>query len=886
VKSALAERIAEIPLVINHVTPRTMPGSSTEIASEGSHGSVSSKPGDIVPSGSSALPAVSSQERRQDAARRKHTEEMSPDELRRELLTDSLTGLGNRRAYEESEKKPVQGVVDIDSLKYVNDNLGHEAGDKIIEATGRALRESGVEAYRIGGDEFAIQSHDHAALDRALTEASNRLANAEVVAELPDGTTITKKGVNFTHGIGPDRTQADLALNRAKAEREAQGLRAARGETPRGLTRTAARVQDQGNPVAAAQEEVSHGENTAVSEQARGVLPQRADEGAAASVARGAQPSEARGASGGERISSSTSRPHPERTAAATQEVTKHQATSGLAGLQPAAETPPKGGVSVSAPRTIDFESFAAERNAGRQDFGEPALSKNISGAEKDRAVRRQAERDRILQGSRERLRAEYDKLVAEGKINPPTSAEQLRETAAGHPDNPSTKAAQRALAKRAERVASQKTEGAPTDRDKRLVPVSKRADTAEKTAAEDSARAAAKVKFSLNKTESAVNKLNELLAKQNGEAWRNAYVRSELDKSQSRLAQAFKAAFGTDIVGIKPTDKRFADVGAMHVGGVTYINTEFKEHGFVQLAGHELLHQIRRERPNIYDWFAANAQNYLKKGAEESYRSRLEKAGADMRSTDVREEILADFVGDSLADREFLDHLASRNKTKFRMLVDYVVKWLNKTAQKLKMAGFGSSQYFTDVRGLQGYLSGVLDAYRSDAATGSESVKFSRSLGKESTTPEARIIGDSGRDYTKAQREAMARTGSTVTKRTIADTIKSIRQNARQEPGPGHRRSVRAGQRHQHRCVQVAETVEGSHRRLRSFHAPRQTEPERRGLRRRYLRWRDAARLHPARQRNDGLPTLDRRQPCRTAHGRRQGTSLHASRHRGFQVA
>jgi hypothetical protein len=33
-------------------------------------------------------------------------------------------------------------------------------------------------------------------------------------------------------------------------------------------------------------------------------------------------------------------------------------------------------------------------------------------------------------------------------------------------------------------------------------------------------------------------------------------------------------------------------------------------------------------------------------------------------------------------------------------------------------MAGFGSSQYFTDVRGLQGYLSGVLDAYRSDAAT------------------------------------------------------------------------------------------------------------------------------------------------------------------------
>jgi hypothetical protein len=46
------------------------------------------------------------------------------------------------------------------------------------------------------------------------------------------------------------------------------------------------------------------------------------------------------------------------------------------------------------------------------------------------------------------------------------------------------------------------------------------------------------------------------------------------------------------------------------------------------------------------------------------------------------------------------------------------------------------------------------------------------------------------------------------------------------------------------------------------------------------------AARLHPSGSRVDGLPTLDGRQPCRTAHGRRQGTSVHASRHRGFQVA
>lgn len=78
---------------------------------------------------------------------------------------DGLTGLGNRTAYLEfldvCTKKRISklGIVflDINNLKYVNDNLGHDMGDALIKEAARIISESfgkvgGV--FRIGGDEF------------------------------------------------------------------------------------------------------------------------------------------------------------------------------------------------------------------------------------------------------------------------------------------------------------------------------------------------------------------------------------------------------------------------------------------------------------------------------------------------------------------------------------------------------------------------------------------------------------------------------------------------------------------------------------------------------------------------------------------------------------
>lgn len=91
-------------------------------------------------------------------------------ELQRLASHDSLTGLKNRRRFEEDlrtelarsrrERQPgALLMLDIDDFKSVNDTLGHPAGDRVIEEISRVLgsrmRETDVLA-RLGGDEFAI----------------------------------------------------------------------------------------------------------------------------------------------------------------------------------------------------------------------------------------------------------------------------------------------------------------------------------------------------------------------------------------------------------------------------------------------------------------------------------------------------------------------------------------------------------------------------------------------------------------------------------------------------------------------------------------------------------------------------------------------------------
>ncbi|HEX2700794.1 MAG TPA: diguanylate cyclase [Acidimicrobiales bacterium] len=92
------------------------------------------------------------------------------ERLRRQASTDALTGLLNRRAFDEALSQEVArasryrrpfsvAMVDLDGLKLINDRDGHPAGDAALVAMATAIRRSlrlSDRAYRVGGDEFVI----------------------------------------------------------------------------------------------------------------------------------------------------------------------------------------------------------------------------------------------------------------------------------------------------------------------------------------------------------------------------------------------------------------------------------------------------------------------------------------------------------------------------------------------------------------------------------------------------------------------------------------------------------------------------------------------------------------------------------------------------------
>ena len=92
------------------------------------------------------------------------------DRLQKEVYTDALTGIGNRRSLEKHlgrmlddagrpDEPLVALVIDVDRFKPINDRLGHAVGDECLIFLGKILAGSlrgHDRAFRSGGDEFVV----------------------------------------------------------------------------------------------------------------------------------------------------------------------------------------------------------------------------------------------------------------------------------------------------------------------------------------------------------------------------------------------------------------------------------------------------------------------------------------------------------------------------------------------------------------------------------------------------------------------------------------------------------------------------------------------------------------------------------------------------------
>jgi diguanylate cyclase len=157
------------------------------------------------------------------------------EQLEHQANYDALTGLPNRNLLHDRLKQAVYAqrharaiavvFIDLDHFKFINDSLGHSAGDKLLQEMAERLRQAvrdGDTVSRLGGDEFILVLNDQQNEDivfRAMQRIISEVSKPAVI----DGQELTvtcSAGISLYPQDGPDvdtlLKNADAAMYRAK----------------------------------------------------------------------------------------------------------------------------------------------------------------------------------------------------------------------------------------------------------------------------------------------------------------------------------------------------------------------------------------------------------------------------------------------------------------------------------------------------------------------------------------------------------------------------------------------------------------------------------------------------------------------------------------------
>lgn len=162
--------------------------------------------------------------------------------LREVALTDELTGLASRRAFNDrldaalatrGDEPLAVAILDLDRFKEVNDRLGHAAGDEVLRLIASRLRGATYLgdhcAARLGGDEFVVLLHGEHAAGRLAHSIERLLADLRHPIPTDDGSILvsTTIGASIADATLADRSSllraADDALYVAKRSRRGTG---------------------------------------------------------------------------------------------------------------------------------------------------------------------------------------------------------------------------------------------------------------------------------------------------------------------------------------------------------------------------------------------------------------------------------------------------------------------------------------------------------------------------------------------------------------------------------------------------------------------------------------------------------------------------------------
>lgn len=148
-------------------------------------------------------------------------------------------------------------------------------------------------------------------------------------------------------------------------------------------------------------------------------------------------------------------------------------------------------------------------------------------------------------------------------------------------------------------------------------------------------------------------------------------------------------------------------------IPGVVFVRADTdKPH--MSVLGHELLHQLRRETPDLYDQLASRLGKMVEN--ESAYAaqlaSRYEKQGGQLPK-EWREELYADIVGDNFSNPDFWEAMAKDQPGLFQRVAEAIRKFLDNVLTRAEP--FATGQYLRDVKAAR---DAVADAMRQFSGT------------------------------------------------------------------------------------------------------------------------------------------------------------------------
>jgi hypothetical protein len=155
----------------------------------------------------------------------------------------------------------------------------------------------------------------------------------------------------------------------------------------------------------------------------------------------------------------------------------------------------------------------------------------------------------------------------------------------------------------------------------------------------------------------------------------------------------------------------RLAKGAALHFNGAAFDDTlwlnEASRRPLHTVLGHELLHQMRRDRPDLYDGLYQELLPLLKNQDAFARNARI----AD-RSTDyIHEEMVADVFGERFGEPQFWQAVAEKNPTLFEKISTYMSETLHKVVSYLRDNG-GDSAFVSDIAAARQAVVSTVDDY------------------------------------------------------------------------------------------------------------------------------------------------------------------------------